>query len=44
VNFQDFTPYIDLLKCNDTVYARVDDDQSELNRLFTKRTIGLKLD
>jgi len=42
VNFQDFIPYIDLLKGNDRVYAHIDVDKPELNRLFTKKTMRMK--
>ena len=42
-NFQDFTPYIDLLKSSDKVYAHIDSDEPQLNRLYTKRTTRSKL-
>ena len=42
VNFQDFMPYCDLLGSDDSVYAYIDVDNPELNRLFTKKIIRSK--
>jgi hypothetical protein len=39
VNFADIMPYIDLLKGPEDAVAHIDEEQPELNRLFTRRIL-----